>query len=406
MSVKRGSAFVLATFVIGLAPLVRGQETTVRVELGYRGKGVAGAPQPNFSPSGTQVPLVAVSDAVALPRGAVRPAKLGMIKIGPGEPSWVPILATATADHPKDLCQIFLDRNRNGTFADDGPGLTAEPAQNVKTKAWWSSINNVDLTVPYGAGGSVEPYQVNVWLVRDDDADAPDVLRFSVGSWRSGTVVIQGVPALVAVMDADNNAIFNAADRWSVLEASEPNAERAVLSIGEALSTRRMMFVRRDGRDIVLEFRGISPDGRAIDMAVVDRPVTKAEDRMGDDMLAVERTRPRATTPFVWGHDLDAALAQAKTAGRKVFIDFETDWCGPCKSMDQWIWTDAEVAALLNAGYVGVKLDGDIEKALVKRFAVGGYPTMIVLEGSGAESWRVVGYQSSKDMLARLTAKR
>jgi thiol-disulfide isomerase/thioredoxin len=405
MSMRRSLAFALATLVM-LVAVARGQETIVRVDLVYRGKGVAGAPQPNFSPSGTQVPLAAVPVAAMLPPGAVRPAKTGMIKIGPGESSWIPVLAAATAKYPKDLCQVFLDRNRNGNFADDGPGLAAEPAQNVKTRAWWSSINNVELSVPYGTASGAEPYQVNVWMVREDEADAPEVLRFSVGSWRSGTVVIQGVPALVAVMDADNNAIFNKADRWSVLEASAPNADRAVLSITEALSTSRMMFVKHDGRELVLEFRGITPDGRSLDMAVVDRPVTKAEDRRGDDTLAVERARPRTKAPFTWSHDLDAALAQAKTAGRKVFIDFETDWCGPCKSMDQWIWTDAEVAALLNAGYVGVKLDGDIEKALVKRFKVAGYPTMIVLDGSGAESWRAVGYQSSKEMLALLNAKR
>ncbi len=143
-----------------------------------------------------------------------------------------------------------------------------------------------------------------------------------------------------------------------------------------------------------------------MDMAVVDRPVTKAEDRKADDGLAVERARPRAKTPFAWGHDLDAALAQAKTSGRRVFVDFETDWCGPCKSMDEWIYTDAEVAGVLSSGYVGVKLDGDIEKALVKRFTVAGYPTMIVLDGSGTELWRAVGYQSSKELLALLTAKR
>jgi hypothetical protein len=77
--------------------------------------------------------------------------------------------------------------------------------------------------------------------------------------------------------------------------------------------------------------------------------------------------------------------------------------------MDEWIWTDAEVAGVLGSGYIGVKLDGDIEKALVKRFNVVGYPTMIVLDPSGpsgTETLRMIGYQSSKDVLTQLGPKK
>ena len=45
----------------------------------------------------------------------------------------------------------------------------------------------------------------------------------------------------------------------------------------------------------------------------------------------------------------------------------------------------AVVAAALGAGYVGVKIDGDLEEALVERFKVTGYPTMVVLDSAGAE---------------------
>jgi len=381
------------------------QSRTVHVDLAYRAP-TAGQPKPNFSPKGTQVPLVDVPATATLPAGAVRPAKIGRLKIGPNEASWIPVMATATADHPKDLCQLFIDRNRNGNFTDDGPALTATPAQHEKTLDWWSSMSNVELSVPYSTTGATEPYFVNFWIVRPNDAPAPDILRFSVGSWRAGTARVNGIDALVAAMDGDNNAVFDKDDSWSVIEASAPDAAQAVLSYTEARGTNRFMFLKDGTRELVLEFRSFSPDGRSMDFAVVDKPVTKAADRKADDMLAGERGRPRAGAPFVWEHTFTGALAEARTANKKVFIDFETDWCGPCKSMDEWIWTDAEVADLLRAGYIGVKLDGDIEKALVKRFAVAGYPTMIVLDASAAEVWRAVGYQSSKEMLALLNTKR
>lgn len=390
----------LAIGAIGPAELAARQAAPriITVALEYR-KPVPGQPRPNFSPKGMQVALTAVPAGTSLPSGAALPAKQGAMKLGTSESAWLPVLATSSPACPKDLCRLYVDANRNRNFADDAPALTAEPKQREKTLDWWTSFDQVELTVPYAAGS--EPYFVNFWIVRPNDGAAPDLLRFSVNSWRAGQVTIDGTTAHVAAMD-DNDAVWSKDDMWSVLEDTAPDAAKAVLSIAEAKPTSRLMFVKTATGEKVLEFRSLSTDGRTMAFAVVDRPVTKIEDRKADDALAVERPRARATTAFSWGTSLPKSLAAAKAAGKKVFIDFETDWCGPCHQMDQWIWTDAEVAGLLNAGYVGVKLDGDIEKAFVKQYKVAGYPTMIVLDGSGKELWRAVGYQSSAEMLALL----
>jgi thiol-disulfide isomerase/thioredoxin len=390
----------LGMVCISLTVAASGQERIFRVELSYRAPG--NGPAPNFSPKGTQVPLTEIAPGVALPDGAIRPAKSGVIQIGSGRSVWIPILVTADAGHPKDLCRLYLDRNRNGNYSDDGPAVSAIPSLKEKTKAWWSSFNKVELAIPYGnnAGGSVtEPYMVNFWAVRDGEG-APGIIRYSVASWRGGTAIVNGIEALVAVMDSDNNAVFDAQDQWSVLAASAPDAAKQVLSYNEARPTNRLMFLPSGEKELVLEFRNLNPAGKFIEFALVDRPVTKAADRASDDTLASERSRPRTKTPFTWNHvNLDAALVQAKEAGKLVIVDFETTWCGPCKSMDEWIWTDAEVASILNARFIGVKLDGDIEKELVKKFSVAGYPTGIMLDAAGKEIRRFLGYRSSKEIL-------
>ena len=240
--------------------------------------------------------------------------------------------------------------------------------------------------------------------MREGDA-IPSIARFSVGSWRAGTVDVDGVKALVAVMDSNNDAVFDKDDWWSVLAASEPDAEKRVLSIAEARPMNRLMFLETPDKERVLEFRKISPDGRSIEFAVINRAITKKADRAPDDEVAPERTRPRTTTPIVWGHGHDgyvAALAKAKASGKNVLLDFEATWCGPCKTMDEWIWNDQEVAAVVTSGFVAVKLDGDIELDLVDKYGVRGYPAGVIVDASGKELGRFSGYQTSAQVLALL----
>jgi|GEM_PF-1397643 len=373
----------------------------IRAELTYAAP-VDGNPKPNFSPKGTQITLRDVPAGATLPAGALRPAKQGFIKVGADQMSWIPVMATACEGFPRDACQLFVDKNRNGSFADDGPAQTAKPAQNEKTKAWWSSVSKVELSVTYGAKKATQPYLVNFWSVREDSAATPAVLRYSVNSWRTGAVTVNGVSALVAAMDGDNNGLFNKDDMWSVLATSATDAAKAVLTIDEARATNRLMFVTDGGKDIPLEFKSFSPDGGAIEFTVVPRAITKVADRAPDDNVREERPKPRTDVPVVWGTQLDAALAKAKSTGRQVLIDFEATWCGPCHTMDQWVWNDVPLAQLITEHFVAIKVDADLQKALVTRLKITGYPTMMVMEADGKELRRVDGYQSSKQMLAFL----
>ena len=202
---------IVALAVILLsASLHAGQERVIRVPLDYGAPG--SGPAPNFSPKGTQVRLTPVPADLALPADAARPAKAGTIEVGGNRSAWLPVLATADAAHPLDLCRLYIDRNRNGRFDDDGPALTATPTRNEKTGAWWSSIGKVTLSIPYPGRPTPEPYLVNFWIVRDGDA-APDVLRYSVGSWRTGKAAVNGIESLVAAMDANNDAVFDEKDQ-------------------------------------------------------------------------------------------------------------------------------------------------------------------------------------------------
>ncbi len=113
-----------------------------------------------------------------------------------------------------------------------------------------------------------------------------------------------------------------------------------------------------------------------------------------------------ADPPFV-SMSFDAALQQAGSSGRAVFIDFYTTWCGPCKMLDQITWKDAGVQAWLQQRTVPLKLDAERYVSLAQRFKVNAYPTMIFVDHDGTVINQLVGYRDAarflKDAEAALT---
>ncbi len=52
-------------------------------------------------------------------------------------------------------------------------------------------------------------------------------------------------------------------------------------------------------------------------------------------------------------------LQQAKASNKYIFIDCYTTWCGPCKEMDNEVYTDGSVGDFMNKKFISVKLQMD-----------------------------------------------
>lgn len=88
---------------------------------------------------------------------------------------------------------------------------------------------------------------------------------------------------------------------------------------------------------------------------------------------------------FEENHDLNAALAKAKTENKLIFIDAYAVWCGPCKVMARDIFPLKEVGDFFNANFVNLKLDMEAKENIdiAKKYEVQAYPTYLFLNADG-----------------------
>jgi thiol-disulfide isomerase/thioredoxin len=94
-------------------------------------------------------------------------------------------------------------------------------------------------------------------------------------------------------------------------------------------------------------------------------------------------------------------LSKAGKENKLVFVDCFTVWCGPCKGMDKFVFTNDTVADFFNSNFINVKMD--MEKgegiAMGNKYKVGAFPTYLLLDGSGNVVYKFVGGMTADSFL-------
>ena len=99
-----------------------------------------------------------------------------------------------------------------------------------------------------------------------------------------------------------------------------------------------------------------------------------------------------------WRHgDFQGALEEAATCDGEILLDVYTTWCAPCRRLADEVFTTSLFAEAAE-GMILVKVDAEATGGpeIARRYAVVGYPTVLVLDSHGNERDRIFGYHDAQ----------
>ncbi len=87
------------------------------------------------------------------------------------------------------------------------------------------------------------------------------------------------------------------------------------------------------------------------------------------------------------------ALKAAGKADKMIFIDVSTDWCAPCKYMEQFIFTKQAVGKKYNEAFLNYKIDAEKGEGvdIARKYAVSAFPTFLFVNSDGYLMYKFVG---------------
>jgi thioredoxin-related protein len=111
----------------------------------------------------------------------------------------------------------------------------------------------------------------------------------------------------------------------------------------------------------------------------------------------------RAAAPPGWTNNYAKAVETAKAENKNLLLDFTgSDWCGYCKLLDKQVFSTpqfkewAKNYVLVQVDFPHAPLAAHLKAQnddLKAKYPVTGYPTIVIMDASGAVLARKVGYQ-------------
>lgn len=130
----------------------------------------------------------------------------------------------------------------------------------------------------------------------------------------------------------------------------------------------------------------------------------------GTKGVTSSQPKPVKGVQFVDETKLFDVLDKAEAEDRLVFVDIYTDWCLPCKLMDEEVFSNKEISSFLNKNFINFKVDAEKGGGpnIASLYGVDQYPTLLFMDGKGRVLERKSGaafHAELKEMADRAMSK-
>lgn len=93
------------------------------------------------------------------------------------------------------------------------------------------------------------------------------------------------------------------------------------------------------------------------------------------------------------------AKAKAQKSKKLIFVDFYTQWCGPCLNMAEKVFTLGSVGNFYNENFVNLKIDTETGEGieLAKKYNITSFPTFVFVDPKTEEALHISGSSQDKE---------
>ncbi|MEO9484081.1 MAG: DUF255 domain-containing protein [Ekhidna sp.] len=97
----------------------------------------------------------------------------------------------------------------------------------------------------------------------------------------------------------------------------------------------------------------------------------------------------------------DEAVAKSRMTGKLIFLDAYATWCEPCAEMEEYTFTDLEVANFFNETFINVRMDMESYPGveLAEQYAIGVFPSYLFIDSNGDVTHRGCGAMDGNEFL-------